>query len=104
MQISQFLLELRRRVAALPGVDYAVSTDVALLSGGNRSDGFTVTGHAGKDAVSTFADLYMTTPRLFRCRWGRHGSRAGTLAMSRQMVRSVAIINKAFRRPAVSGR
>ncbi len=58
-------LELRRRVAALPGVDYVVSTDVALLSGGNRSDGFTVTGHAGKDAVTTFADLYMTTPGYF---------------------------------------
>ena len=49
----------------LPGVDAAVTTDVALLSGGNRSDGFTVAGHSGKDATFTNADLYMTTPGYF---------------------------------------
>ena len=64
-QISRFLAQLRERAAALPGVDAAVSTDVALLSGGNRSDGFTVTGHAGKDAAFTYADLYMVTPGYF---------------------------------------
>ncbi len=64
-QISQFLAGLRRRVSALPGVDSAVTTDVALLSGGNRSDGFTVAGHSGKDASFTNADLYMTTPGYF---------------------------------------
>jgi predicted permease len=64
-QISQFLSDVRRRVSALPGVDAAVTTDVALLSGGNRSDGFTVTGHSGKDAAFTNADLYMTTPGYF---------------------------------------
>jgi predicted permease len=64
-QIRHFLAELRRRVGALPGVDTAVTTDVALLSGGNRSDGFTVTGHSGKDAAFTYADLYMTTPGYF---------------------------------------
>jgi predicted permease len=64
-QTSHFLAELRGRAAALPGVDAAVSTDVALLSGGNRSDGFTVTGHAGKDATYALADLYMVTPGYF---------------------------------------
>jgi predicted permease len=64
-QTSRFLAELRQRAAALPGVDAAVCTDVALLSGGNRSDGFTVTGHAGKDAAFTYADLYMVTPGYF---------------------------------------
>jgi predicted permease len=64
-RISQFLSELRRGVAALPGVDSAVTTDVALLSGGNRSDGFAVEGHSGKDATFTNADLYMTTPGYF---------------------------------------
>ena len=64
-QISQFLSDVRRRVSALPGVDSAVTTDVALLSGGNRSDGFTVAGHSGKDATFTYADLYMTTPGYF---------------------------------------
>lgn len=65
-QISEFLRELRRRVAALPGVDHVVSSDVALLSGGTRSDGFTVAGHTGKDAPNTLADLYMTTPGYFQ--------------------------------------
>jgi len=64
-QISQFLAELRQRVAALPGVDHVVSTDMALLSGGGRSDGFTVAGHAGKDALNATADLFMTTPGYF---------------------------------------
>jgi predicted permease len=64
-QISQFLSDVRRRVSALPGVDSAVTTDVALLSGGNRSDGFTIAGHSGKDATVTLADLYMTTPGYF---------------------------------------
>jgi predicted permease len=64
-RISQFLAELRHRVAELPGVDHVVTTDVALLSGGTRSDGFTVAGHAGKDATYTMADLYMTTSGYF---------------------------------------
>jgi predicted permease len=62
---SRFLVDLRQRVAALPGVDAAVCTDVALLSGGNRSDGFTVTGQTGKGAAFTYADLYMVTPGYF---------------------------------------
>ncbi len=62
---SAFLAELRRRVGALPGVDAAVCTDVPLLSGGNRSDGFTVTGSAGKSSEYAIADLYMVTPGYF---------------------------------------
>jgi len=64
-QTSQFLAQLRERVKALPGVDAAVTTDVALLSGGNRSDGFTVTGHSAKDSSSTSTDLYMVTRGYF---------------------------------------
>jgi predicted permease len=94
-QISQFLADLRRRVAALPGVDAAVSTDVALLSGGNRSDGFTVAGHSGKDAAFTNADLYMTTSGYFDA--------LGTPRLSGRDFGNevadgprVAIVNKAF--------
>ncbi len=94
-QISQFLADLRRRVAALPGVDAAVSTDVALLSGGNRSDGFTVAGHSGKDAAFTNADLYMTTSGYFDA--------LGTPRLSGRDFGTevadgprVAIVNKAF--------
>ena len=62
---AAFLRQLRERVAALPGVGSAVCTDVPLLSGGNRSDGFTVTGQSRKDQAPTFADLYMVTPGYF---------------------------------------
>ncbi len=94
-QISEFLDELRKRVSAFPGVDHAVTTDVALLSGGNRSDGFTDSGHAGKDAVFAYADLYMTTPGYFDA--------LGTPRLAgRDFVNEtatsprVAIVNKAF--------
>lgn len=60
-----FLEQLRHRVASLPGVDAAVCTDVALLSGGNRSDGFTVSGRSAKGDRYTAADLYMITPGYF---------------------------------------
>ena len=94
-QISQFLSDVRRRVSALPGVDSAVTTDVALLSGGNRSDGFTVAGHSGKDASFTLADLYMTTPGYFDA--------LGTPRLAGRDFRNetangprVAVVNKAF--------
>jgi predicted permease len=62
---SAFLADLRNRVAALPGVDAAVCTDEALLSGGNRSEGFTVSGHSNKGDAFAIADLYMATPGYF---------------------------------------
>jgi len=60
-----FISQLRQRVEALPGVDSAVGTDVPLLTGGNRSDGFTVVGRAAKDGTPALADLYMVTPGYF---------------------------------------
>jgi predicted permease len=62
---TAFLKQLRERVSALPGVDSAVCTDVAPLSGGNRSDGFTVAGQSTKSDAMIFADLYMVTPGYF---------------------------------------
>ncbi|HEX4285189.1 MAG TPA: ABC transporter permease [Terracidiphilus sp.] len=62
---AAFLSQVRMRLAALPGVDSAVETDVPLLSGGNRSDGFTVKGTGAKDNAMIFADLYMVTPGYF---------------------------------------
>ena len=93
--ISQFLAELRRRVAALPGVDNVVSTDVALLSGGNRSDGFTVAGYSGQDATYTLADLFMTTPGYFDALGIRRLS-GRDFANEPADAPRVAIINKAF--------
>jgi predicted permease len=57
----EFLSQLRERVAAMPGVDSAVATDVTPLSGGNRSDGFTVAGKADKDGPYANTDLFMVT-------------------------------------------
>lgn len=63
---NAFLEQLRERAAALPGVDAAVCSDVPFLSGGNRSDGFTVVGRAEKgDPSVPIADLYMVTPGYF---------------------------------------
>jgi predicted permease len=64
-QTSRFMAQLRERAAGLPGVDEAVSTDVPMLSGGNRSDGFTVPGQTEKSGAFTYADLYMVTPSYF---------------------------------------
>jgi predicted permease len=62
---AALLAQLRQRVESLPGVKSAVVTDVAPLSGGNRSDAFSVEGHAEKDKSVAFGDLYMVTPGYF---------------------------------------
>ena len=64
-RILELLTRLRERSSALPGVDAAVSTDLPLLSGGNRSDGFTVAGRADKDNRTVIADLFMVSPGFF---------------------------------------
>jgi len=92
---SAFMAELRERAAAMPGVDAAVSTDVAPLSGGNRSDGFTVRGHGAKGGPWVLADLFMVTPGYFDVlgiprtagRDFSHETAAGP---------RVAVVNKAF--------
>jgi predicted permease len=58
-----FLNQLRERIRELPGVTNAVCTDVAPLSGGNRSDGFSAAGEPGKKLPS--AELYMVSPGYF---------------------------------------
>jgi predicted permease len=94
-QTALFLSRLRDRAASLPGVISAVCTDVAPLSGGNRSDGFTVAGHPAKDSGYVNAELYMATPGYF-----------DTLGIARLAGRDfgpetangprTAIVNKAF--------
>jgi len=64
-KMSLFLAQLRQRAAMIPGVDAAVCTDVAMLSGGHRSEGFTVVGRSGKESALPTADLYMVTPGYF---------------------------------------
>ena len=59
-----FLEQLEQKARALPGVTDAVVMDVPPLSGGNRSDGYSVVGDPGSAVDS--ADLYMTSPGFFR--------------------------------------
>jgi predicted permease len=95
LKIRAFLEQLREHVATLPGVDAAVCTDVALLSGGNRSDGFTVRGHSAKVDPSVTADLYMVTPGYFDA---LGTPRLAGSDFSRETANGprVAVVNKAF--------
>jgi predicted permease len=61
----QLLSQLRERVAALPGVSSAAGTDVAPLSMGNRSDGFSVEGRPETLDLNSTVDLYMATTGYF---------------------------------------
>jgi predicted permease len=64
-RITQFLNELQRRAASLPGVASATYTDSVPLSGGHRSDGFHVEGQAST-AADPVVDLYMIGPDYFK--------------------------------------
>lgn len=65
VRTEQFLVHLQQSVAALPGVDAAVWTDVAPLSGGGRSDGFQAQEGADKDKQQVNAPLFMVSPGYF---------------------------------------
>jgi predicted permease len=92
---SAFLTRLRERAAALPGVDAAVSTDVPLLTGGNRSEGFTMSGHSANGNLSVIADLYMVTPGYFRA-LGMPRLAGSDFSHETADGPRVAVINKAF--------
>jgi predicted permease len=91
---TQFLTQLRQRVAALPGVTSAACTDVVPLSGGNRSDSFSVEGRPST-AENQSVDLYMATPGYFDTLGiprmaGRDFGNEGPAAPK------VAVVNEAF--------
>ena len=60
-----FLNQLQQRVAAIPGVLSAVSTDVTPLSGGHRSERFHAEDQHAGAGDGSLADLYMTMPGYF---------------------------------------
>jgi len=62
---TRFLTELRRRVAALPGVASAACTDLAPLSEGGRRDEFHAEGRPNAGGPDPGVDLYMVTPGYF---------------------------------------
>src|SRR6201996_3488709 len=61
---TQFLTQLRERVAGLPGVLSAAATDSVPLYGGNRSDGFSVEGGRVEQSIP-IVDLFMASPGYF---------------------------------------
>jgi len=91
----QLLGQLRERVAALPGVSSAACTDVAPLSMGNRSDGFSVEGRPETLDLNSTVDLYMATAGYFEAMGipliaGRDFANEGAAATK------VAVVNEAF--------
>jgi predicted permease len=94
-QTSAYLATLRQTVAALPGVQDVVSTDVAMLSGGNRSDGFNITGRSNKGDAYVMSDLYMVTPRFFQA-LGVPLLRGEDFGHVTATDRRVAVVNQAF--------
>lgn len=60
----QMLHEVRERVARLPGVISATTTDGVPLSGGHRSDGFVVPGYPAPQGQNV-VELYMAGPQYF---------------------------------------
>jgi predicted permease len=91
---TQFLMQLREHVSTLPGVVSAAATDSVPLSGGHRSDGFSVVGGPAEQPLP-IVDLFMATPGYFT-----------TLGIPRLMGRDfahevstgqkVAVLNQAF--------
>jgi predicted permease len=91
----QLLGQLRERVAALPGVSSAACTDVAPLSMGNRSDGFSLEGRPETLNLNSSVDLYMATAGYFDAMGipliaGRDFANEGATATK------VAVVNEAF--------
>ena len=62
---TQFLEQLRQRVAAIPGVLSVAATDSIPLSGGNRSDGFRLEAESKTSSPNPIVDLFMATPGYF---------------------------------------
>jgi predicted permease len=90
----QFLSELRNRAAALPGVTSAVTTDVAPLSMGNRSDSFHAQG-IKSDGPDPSVDLYMVTPGYFET-MGIPRILGRDFANESASAPRVAVVNQAF--------
>jgi predicted permease len=92
---SQFLAQLRERVAAVPGVVSVAATDSAPLSGGNRSDGFHAEGESNSIGTDPIAELYMATPGYFET-MGIPRLAGRDFANEAADAPKVAIVNRAF--------
>ncbi len=99
---AQFLDEVRRRVATLPGVVSATYTDDVPLSGGHRSDGFQVVGSAASSGVPV-AELYMAGPDYFDT-LGISLLSGRTFTNETANSPKVAIVNQAFAASILQGK
>jgi predicted permease len=91
---TQFLTQLRDRVAGLPGVTSVAATDAVPLSGGHRSDGFSVVGRKGGEPLP-IVDLYMATPGYFAT-LGIPRVAGRDFAQESPLGQKVAIVNRTF--------
>jgi predicted permease len=91
---TQFLTQLRERVAALPGVMSVAATDSVPLSGGNRSDEFSVVGQRTQEPIP-IVDLFMATPGYFET-LGIPRVMGRDFAQESSTGRKVGIVNQAF--------
>ncbi|MGB2663678.1 MAG: FtsX-like permease family protein, partial [Candidatus Acidiferrum sp.] len=91
---AQFLAELQRRVAVLPGVASVAFTDALPLSGGHRSDAFAVVGRKpiGQDSD---VELFMATPGYFDT-LGIHLTNGRDFSNESPTSPRIAVINQAL--------
>ncbi len=91
---AQFLAELQRRVAAIPGVASAAVTDTLPLNGGHRSDGFQAIGKKALDPTPS-VELYMATAGYLET-LGIHLLNGRDFSNESATSPRVAIINQVF--------
>ena len=89
------LSPLQLRVAALPSVVSTTWTDVAPLSGGDRSDGFHAEGVAESENKNANAELFMVTPGYFET-MGIPRTAGDDFGSETATGPKVAIVNRAF--------
>jgi predicted permease len=92
---TQFLTQLRQRVAALPGVTSAACTDSVPLSGGNRSDSFYAEGQPKSNSPDPNVELYMATSGYFES-MGIPRIAGRDFADENPTGTKVAVVNRAF--------
>ena len=92
---TEFLNQLRQRVAAIPGVISASYTDTVPLVGGNRSDEFFVEGQQASDKPHLGVELYMTGPDYFET-IGTPRVAGRDLANESPTGPKIAIVNEVF--------
>jgi predicted permease len=92
---TQFLEQLQGRVAGIPGVVSVAVTDVAPLSGGNRSDGFHAESQSKSTGPDPIVELYMASPGYFET-MGIPRLAGRDFAHETASAPKVAIVNRAF--------